>query len=185
MCPTLITVKNQLISADFNQPIFDFPHNLLILDQNHNIGHFSHSILVTQPNSAIGIEKFQKLWNFSEFLESAHTYLKLGCFWQLGHFPHSILSTEFDSDIRIDIEKFENWKKNHMVHTYILTETLSHKDCKKLFGFQILTFATFYYIKCTQMYTFQVTYSRQRKLMFKNISHSIHNEMVDSNFPYM
>ena len=103
--PTLITGKNQLISADFNQPIFVFPSDLVILDQNYNMGHFSHSILVTEPNSAVGIEKFQKLWNFSEFLESLYEYLKFGCFDQMGHFFHSNLGPGFDSAIKI--EKFQ------------------------------------------------------------------------------
>ena len=115
--PTLMTAKNQLISADFNQPISDFPSDLVILNQIYIMGHFSHSVLVTEPNSAIGIEKFQKFWNFLEFLESDHEYLKLACFAQMGHFSHSILSTEFDSDIRI--EKFEtSKKKSHGSHLY-------------------------------------------------------------------
>ena len=116
--PTLMTVKNQLISADFNQLISDFPRDLLILDQNHNIGHFSNSILVTEPNSAIGIEKFQKFWNFLEFLESDHEYLKLACFSQMGHFSHSILSTEFDSDIRIEISEIPKKYFLHCSHLY-------------------------------------------------------------------
>ena len=101
--PTLVRRKNQLISADFNQPIFYFPRDLPILDQNHNIGHFSHSILVTEPNSAIGIEKFQKFWIFLESMESLNKYHKFGCFCKLWHFFHSKLSHEFDSVIK-------NWK---------------------------------------------------------------------------
>ncbi len=62
--PTLITVKNQLISADFNQPISDLAHNSTIFGQNHNVGRFSHSIFVTEPDSAVGIKKFQEFWNF-------------------------------------------------------------------------------------------------------------------------
>ena len=160
--PTLITVKNQLISADFNQPISDFPSDLVILDQNYNMGHFSHSILVTEPNSAVGIEKFQKLWNFSEFLESAHTYLKLGCFWQLRHYSHSILSTQFDFDIRI--EKFETLQKNlsHIVHTYMVDSNWNSfsqrwhgKNLSLFFTFAIINM--FYYIKCTYIYKVQVT----------------------------
>ena len=126
-----MTLKNQLISADFNQPISDFPSDLVILNQIYTMGHFSHSVLVTEPNSAIGIEKFQKFWNFLEFLESDHEYLKLACFAQMGHFSHSILSTEFDSDIRIEIFETSKKKLCHIVHTHIwwiLTETLSHKD---------------------------------------------------------
>ena len=99
--PTLITVKNQLISADFNQPIFIFPSDLVILDQNYNMGHFSHSILVTEPNSVIGIEKFQEFWNFFEFLESLYKYLKFGGFGQMGHYFHSILGPAFESEVRI------------------------------------------------------------------------------------
>ena len=104
---TLITAKNQLISADFNQPISDFPCDLLILDQNHNVGHFSHSILVTEPNSAIRIEKFQEFWNFLEFLESLYKYLKFGCFGQMVPCFHSILGRDFDSEVKI--EKFQRF----------------------------------------------------------------------------
>ena len=82
--PTLITVKNQLISADFNQPISDFPADLVVLDQNYNMGHFSHSILVTKPNSVIRIEKFQQFWNFLESMESLDKYHKFVCFGQMG-----------------------------------------------------------------------------------------------------
>ena len=103
--PTLITVKNQLISADFNQPIFIFPSDLVILDQNYNMGHFSHSILVTEPNSVIRIEKFQQFWNFLESMESLDKYHKFVCFGQMGYFFHSKLSPGFDSAIKI--EKFQ------------------------------------------------------------------------------
>ena len=110
--PTLVRRKNQLISADFNQPIFYFPRDLPILDQNHNIGHFSHSILVTEPNSAIGIEKFQKFWIFLESMESLNKYHKFGCFCQLWHFFHSKLRPGFDSVIKMQkFQKFWNsWR---------------------------------------------------------------------------
>ena len=62
--PTLITVKNQLISADFNQPISDLAHNSTIFGQNHNVGHFSHSIFVTEPDSAVGIKKIPRILEF-------------------------------------------------------------------------------------------------------------------------
>ena len=87
--PTLVTLKNQLISADFNQPISDFPSDLVVLDQNYNMGHFSHSILVTEPNSAIRIEKFQKLRNVLESMESMESlniYHKFRLFWPNGPF---------------------------------------------------------------------------------------------------
>ena len=84
--PTLVTLKNQLISADFNQPISDFPSDLVVLDQNYNMGHFSHSILVTEPNSAIRIEKFQQFWNFLESMESLNIYHKFRLFWPNGAF---------------------------------------------------------------------------------------------------
>ena len=103
--PTLITVKNQLISADFNQPISDFPSDLVVLDQNDNMGHFSHSILVTKPNSVTRIEKFQQFWNFLESMESLDKYHKFVCFGQMGYFFHSKLSPGFDSAIKI--EKFQ------------------------------------------------------------------------------
>ena len=105
--PTLITVKNQLISADFNQPISDLAHNSTIFGQNHNVGRFSHSIFVTEPDSAVGIEKFQKLWNFLESLESLYESLKSGHFGQMGHHFHSILGPGFDSEVRI--EKFQRF----------------------------------------------------------------------------
>ena len=103
--PTLVTLKNQLISADFNQPISDFPSDLVILDQNYNMGHFSHSILVTEPNSAIRIGKFQKSWNFWNLWNLSIYITILGCFGQMGHFFHSKLSPGFDSAIKI--EKFQ------------------------------------------------------------------------------
>ena len=103
--PTLVTLKNQLISADFNQPISDFPSDLVVLDQNYNMGHFSHSILVTEPNSAIRIEKFQQFRKFLESMESLDKYHKFVCFGQMGHFFHSKLSPGFDSAIKI--EKFQ------------------------------------------------------------------------------
>ncbi len=109
--PTLITVKNQLISADFNQPIFIFPSDLVILDQNYNMGHFSHSILVTEPNSVIRIEKFQQFWNFLESMESLDKYHNFVCFGQMGYFFHSKLSPGFDSAIKI--KKFQKLWNSH------------------------------------------------------------------------
>ena len=97
-----MTVKNQLISADFNQPISDFPADLVVLDQNYNMGHFSHSILVTKPNSVIRIEKFQQFWIFLESMESLDKYPKFVCFGQMGYFFHSKLSPGFDSAIKIE-----------------------------------------------------------------------------------
>ena len=82
--PTLITVKNQLISADFNQPISDLAHNFTIFGKNHNVGHFSHSIFVTEPHSAVGIKQFQEFWNFLESMESLDKYHKFVCFGQMG-----------------------------------------------------------------------------------------------------
>ena len=61
---TLVTLTNQLISADFNQLISYFPSDLGIFNQNYNMGHFSHSILVTEPDSVIRITKFQEFWIF-------------------------------------------------------------------------------------------------------------------------
>ena len=61
---TLVTLTNQLISADFNQLIFYFLSDLGIFNQTYNMGHFSHSILVTEPDSVIRITKFQKFWIF-------------------------------------------------------------------------------------------------------------------------
>ena len=87
--PTLITVKNQLISADFNQPISDLAHNSTIFGQNHNVGRFSHSIFVTEPDSAVGIKKFQEFWNFLESMESLRKYDIFGLSAQTGHFSHS------------------------------------------------------------------------------------------------
>ena len=87
--PTLITVKNQLISADFNQPISDFPSDLVVLDQNYSMGHLSHLILVTKPNSVIRIEKFQEFWNFLESMEFLRKYDIFGLSAQTGHFSHS------------------------------------------------------------------------------------------------
>ena len=87
--PPLITLKNQLISADFNQLISNFTSDLVILDQNYNMGHFSHSIVVTEPDSAVGIKKFQKLWNFLESLESLCKYDIFGLSAQTRHFSHS------------------------------------------------------------------------------------------------
>ena len=96
-----MTLTNQLISADFNQPISYFPSDLGILDQNYNMGHFSHSILVTEPDFVIGIEKFQEFWIFLESQESLCEYLNFGRFGQIGYFFHSILGPGFDSDGRI------------------------------------------------------------------------------------
>ena len=87
--PTLITVQNRLISADFNQPISDLAHNSTILGQNHNVGHISHSIFVTEPDSAVGIKKFQEFWNFLESMESLRKYDIFGLSAQTGHFSHS------------------------------------------------------------------------------------------------
>ena len=101
--PTLITVKNQLISADFNQLISDLAHNSTIFGQKHNVGCFSHSTFVIQPNSAFGTEKFQEFWNFLESLESLYESLKSGHFGQMGHHFHSILGPGFDSEVRIEI----------------------------------------------------------------------------------
>ena len=61
---TLVTLTNQLISADFYQLISYFPSDLDIFNQNYNMGHFSHSILVTEPDSLIKITKFQEFWIF-------------------------------------------------------------------------------------------------------------------------
>ena len=99
--PTLITVKNQLISADFNQLISYFPSDLDNFNQIYNMRHFSHSILVTEPDFVIGIEKFQEFWNFLESLESLCEYLNFGLFGQIGYFFHSILGPGFDSEGRI------------------------------------------------------------------------------------
>ena len=104
---TLVTLTNQLISADFNQLISYFPSDLGIFNQNYNMGHFSHSILVTEPNFAIRIEKFQEFWNFLESLESLCEYLNFGLFGQIGYFFHSILGPGFDSDNRI--RKFQRF----------------------------------------------------------------------------
>ena len=68
---TLVTLTNQLISADFNQLISYFPSDLGIFNQNYNMGHFSHSMFITELDSAIRITKFQEfgifcnLWNLS------------------------------------------------------------------------------------------------------------------------
>ena len=86
--PTLITVKNQLISADFNQPISDLAHNSTIFGQNHSVGCFSNSIFVTEPDSAVGIKKFQEFWNFLESMESLRKYDIFGLSAQTGHFSH-------------------------------------------------------------------------------------------------
>ena len=102
---TLVTLTNQLISADFYQLISYFPSDLDIFNQNYNMGHFSHSILVTEPNSVIRIEKFQQFWNFLESMESLDKYHKFVCFGQMGYFFHSKLSPGFDSAIKI--EKFK------------------------------------------------------------------------------
>ena len=83
---TLLTLTNQLISADFNQPISYFASYLDIFIQNYNMGHFSHSILVTEPNFVIGIEKFQQFWNFLESMESLDKYHKFVFFWPNGVF---------------------------------------------------------------------------------------------------
>ena len=96
-----MTLTNQLISADFNQPISYFASDLDIFSQNYNMGHFSHSILVTEPDFVFGIEKFQEFWNFLESLESLCEYLNFGLFGQIGYFFHSILGPGFDSDGRI------------------------------------------------------------------------------------
>ena len=105
--PTLITVKNQLISADFNQPISDLAHNSTIFGQKHNVGCFSNSIFVTEPDSVVGIKKFQEFWNFLESLESLCEYLNFGLFGQIGYFFHSILGPGFDSDNKI--RKFQRF----------------------------------------------------------------------------
>ena len=74
---TLVTLTNQLISADFNQLISYFPSDLGIFNQNYNMGHFSHSILVTEPDSLIRITKFQEFWIFWNLwnLSANMTYL--------------------------------------------------------------------------------------------------------------
>ena len=95
---TLVTLTNQLISADFNQLISYFPFDLGIFNQNYNMRHFSHSILVTEPDFVIGIKIFQEFWNFLESLESLCEYLNFGRFGQIGYFFHSILGPGFDSD---------------------------------------------------------------------------------------
>ena len=107
--PTLITLKNQLILADFNQLISDLAHNSTILGQNHNLGHFSHSIFVTKPDSAVGIKKFQEFWNFLESMESLRKYDIFGLSVRTGHFSHSNPSPRSDSDVKK--EKFMRFQQ--------------------------------------------------------------------------